>query len=208
LLAERLKKRDFHNPLVLAIPRGGVVVAAVLAETLGAELDVALARKLRAPGHPEYALGSVGEDGQVYLNPDLKGDLGLLWGYLARERRYQLAEIARRRKLFRGDRPRAPVMGRSVLVTDDGIATGSTMIAALRAARAQGPRELIVVVPVAPPDRLEEVRTWCDEAVCVLCPAEFRAVGEFYEDFTPIEDAQVVELLGKFTPASVSPRTS
>jgi len=120
---------------VLAIPRGGVVTGAVLARELGAELDVVLARKLRAPGQPELAIGAIAESGDVYLNPELEGLSGEWEDYLVEERRYQLAEIARRKKLFRAARPAASVAGRSVIVADDGIATGSTMIAALKVVR-------------------------------------------------------------------------
>jgi hypothetical protein len=200
-LAAKLKGRSLHKPLVLAIPRGGVVTGAVLARELGAELDVVLSRKLRAPGRPELAIGAIAEDGQVYLNHHVEGFLETLEDYLIEERRYQLAEIARRRQLFRAARPQARVTGRSVIVTDDGIATGSTMIAALRAVKAQKPRELIVAVPVASPDRLEEVRPWCDDVVCLLTPEAFWAVGQFYADFTQVEDGQVVELLRKFAAA-------
>jgi predicted phosphoribosyltransferase len=200
-LAARLKGRALHDPLVLAIPRGGVVTGAVLARELGAELDVFLARKLRAPGQPELAIGAVSEGGRVYLNSHAQALLDRLKEYLANERRHQLAEIARRKKLFRGVRPQAPVAGRSVVVTDDGIATGSTMIAALQTVKAQKPREVIVAVPVASPDRLEEVRRWCDDVVCLLCPEDFWAIGQFYQDFTQVEDGQVLELLRQ--PASV-----
>jgi hypothetical protein len=194
-LAAKLKGRPLREPLVLAIPRGGVVTGAVLARELGAELDVVLSRKLRAPGQPELAIGAIAEDGQVYLNHYAEEFLDVLQDYLVEERRYQLAVIARRRQLFRAVRPQAPVAGRSVIVTDDGIATGSTMISALQAVKAQKPRELIVAVPVASPDRLEEVRRWCDDVVCLLTPQEFWAVGEFYLDFSQIEDEEVVELL-------------
>jgi predicted phosphoribosyltransferase len=201
-LAARLKGRPLREPLVLAIPRGGVVTGAVLARELGAELDVVLSRKLRAPGQPELAIGAIAEDGQVYLNPQAKEFLDELGDYLVKERRHQLAEIARRRKLFRAARPRARIAGRSVIVTDDGIATGSTMIAALQAARAQKPSELIVAVPVAPPDRLEEVRRWCDDVVCLLSPDTFWAVGQFYGDFAQVEDEEAVELLRRFAAAA------
>ncbi len=204
-LAARLKGRPLHEPLVLAIPRGGVVTGAVLARELGADLDVVLSRKLRAPGQPELAIGAITEDGQVYLNPDAQEYLDALEDYLAGERRHQLAEIARRRKLFRAARPQAPVAGRSVLVTDDGIATGSTMIAALQAVQAQKPGELIVAVPVASPDRLKEVRRWCDDVVCLLSPEEFWAVGQFYHDFRPVEDEEAVELLREFAPSPRPP---
>jgi putative phosphoribosyl transferase len=200
-LAAKLKGRELHDPLVLAIPRGGVVTGAVLAQELGAELDVVLSRKLRAPGQPELAIGAIAEDGQVYLNHLAQEFRDALEDYLDEERRHQIAEIARRRKLFRAGRPQARMEGRSVIVTDDGIATGSTMIAALQAVKTQKPRELIVAVPVASPDRLEEVRRWCDDAVCLLTPEEFWAVGQFYADFTQVEDEEVEELLRKFRAA-------
>ncbi len=200
-LAQRLRDREFHDPLVLAIPRGGVVTGAVLARELGADLDVVLSRKLRAPGQPELAIGAISEDGQVYLNHHAKGFLDTLTDYLARECRHQLAEIARRRKLFRAARPPARVAGRSAIVTDDGIATGATMVAALQAVRDQRPRELIAAVPVASPGRLAEVRRWCDDVVCLLAPDEFWAVGQFYADFTQVEDEEAVELLRQFAAA-------
>jgi predicted phosphoribosyltransferase len=194
-LAAKLRERKFEDPLVLAIPRGGVVTGAVLARELGADLDVVLSRKLRAPGQPELAIGAIGEDGHVYLNPSAEGFVDLLEDYLAQERRYQLSEITRRKKLFRAVRPRAPVSGRSVIVTDDGIATGSTMIAALQTLKSQDPLELIVAVPVASPERLVEVEHWCDQIVCLLAPDEFWAIGQFYKDFTPVQDDEVVRLL-------------
>ncbi len=202
--------RKLHDPLVLAIPRGGVVTGAVLARELGAELDVVLSRKLRAPMQPELAIGAVSEDGRVYLNHHAQQILDLSDDYLAQERRHQLGEIQRRKKLFRGVRPAAPVEDRSVIVTDDGIATGSTMIAALQTVKTQNPREVIVAVPVASPDRLQAVRRLCDEVVCLLSPVEFWAIGQFYEDFSQVEDDEVVKLLREFAPAgqpvgSVSP---
>jgi predicted phosphoribosyltransferase len=194
-LAARLKGRELHAPLVLAIPRGGVVTGAVLADQLGAELDVVLSRKLRAPGRPEVAVGAVAENGRVYLNYLGERFREVMRGYLVGERRFQLAEIARRRQLLRAVRPPAPVAGRSVIVTDDGIATGATLIAALQCIKARRPREVIVAVPVAPPDSLAEARRWCDDVVCLLCPEEVRSVGQFYEHFRPVEDEQVLALL-------------
>lgn len=194
-LAARLKNRDLHDPLVLAIPRGGVVTGAVLADELGADLDIVLSRKLRAPAQPEFALGAISEDGHVFVNPAVARYLGPLDEYLEEERRYELAEITRRKNLFRQVRPQAPIAGRSVIVTDDGIATGSTMIAALQIVKTLHPREVIVAVPVAPADRLGEMRRWCDEVVCLHAPEDFWAIGEFYDDFTQVEDDEVVELL-------------
>jgi predicted phosphoribosyltransferase len=200
-LARRLKGRELRDPLVLAIPRGGVVTGAVLARELGADLDVVLSRKLRAPTQPELALGAVSEDGEVYLNPVAREVLDLTDEYVAEERRHQLAEMARRQRLFRTARPPASLTGRSVIVTDDGIATGATMMAALHSVRGQHPHEVIVAVPVASPERLEEVRRLCDEVVCLLAPEDFWAVGQFYETFSAVEDGQVVELLREFAPA-------
>ncbi|HMB03438.1 MAG TPA: phosphoribosyltransferase family protein, partial [Isosphaeraceae bacterium] len=190
-----LQGRELQDPLVLAIPRGGVVTGAVLARELGAELDVVLARKLRAPGQPELAVGAVAEEGQVHLNQPIEGHLGLTEEYVARERAHQLSEIARRKELFRAVRPPASLAGRSVIVTDDGIATGATMSAALQVAHAQNPHELIVAVPVASPDRLEEIRRRCDEVICLLAPRSFWAISQFYKDFSPVEDHEALELL-------------
>jgi predicted phosphoribosyltransferase len=194
-LAEKLLVRELHDPLVLAIPRGGVVTGAFLAQELGAELDVVLSRKLRAPGQPELALGAVSEDRHVFLNRYAPEILDLTEDNLADERAYQLAEIARRRRLYRSVRSRAPVMGRSIILTDDGIAAGATMIAALQTVKKQNPHEVIVAVPVASPERLRVVGRLSDAVVCLLCPEDFQAVGEFYADFTPVQDAQVIDLL-------------
>jgi len=194
-LAMKLKHRTLRDPLVLAIPRGGVVTGAVLAEELDAELDVVLCRKLRAPWQPELAIGAVSEDGRVYVHCNAQETICPSEAYLAEERRYQLAEIARRRALFRSVRPAAAIADRSIIVTDDGIATGSTMIAALQTVRGHGPHELIVAVPVAAPDQLKEIRRWCDEVVCLFCPDTFWAIGQFYVDFTQVDDAQVVDIL-------------
>jgi len=202
-LAQRLRGRKLRDPLVLAIPRGGVVTGAVLAKELGADFDVVLSRKLRAPNHPELALGAVSEDEEIYLNPFAMQMPGLTDDYLAEERRHQLAEIARRQKLFRGVRPAAPLTDRSVIVTDDGIATGATMIAALLTVKAQRPHEVIVAVPVASPDRLEEVRRFCDEVVCLVQPESFWGVSQFYHDFSTVEDEQVVKILSEFAPAAL-----
>jgi putative phosphoribosyl transferase len=195
LLAEKLKDRKFHDPLVLAIPRGGVVTGAILARELGAELDVVLSRKLRAPWQRELAVGAIAEDGRVFLSRHAAEIPGLTDEYLAEERKDELSEITRRRKLFRAVRPPASIHGRSVIVTDDGIATGSTMIAALGIIRAQGPWEVIIAVPVAPPQQLKELRRWGDEVICLLSPEEFMAISRFYERFPQVEDERVVELL-------------
>jgi predicted phosphoribosyltransferase len=173
-----------------------VVTGAVLAQELGAELDVVLARKLRSPNYPEFALGAVSETGEVYLNEHLGAtDVIGLEDYLTIERRTQIEEIARRNRQLREVRPPVDVTGRSVIVTDDGIATGATLIVALKDIRLRNPHELIVAVPVAAPDSLPTVGAWCDEIVCLHAPPGFRAVGYFFEDFSPVEDETVRELL-------------
>ena len=199
LLAEALMKRKLHFPVVLAIPRGGVVTGAVLARDLGADLDVVLSRKLRAPGQPEYAIGAISEDGKIYLNTQAMGLPDMKEGYLAEERQCQLGEIARRKKLFRAVLPQAHLEGRTVIVTDDGIATGSTMIAALQSIAAQKPLEIIVAIPVAPPDRIRETGRWCDEVICLYSPDDFWSVGQFYRNFEQVEDDDVIRILRDFS---------
>jgi predicted phosphoribosyltransferase len=193
-LAARLKGRPLHNPLVLAIPGGGVVTGAVIAQELGADLDVVLSRRLRVSERPELAIGAVSEDGSTYLNDHTRKLVDVPESFLDEERRYQLNEIARCKALFRNIRPQAPVAGRSVIVADDGIATGSTMIAALRVVRPRNPYQLIVAVPVAPPDRLEEVRRLCDDVVCLHTPENFWAIGDFYTDFRLVTEEHAIEL--------------
>jgi predicted phosphoribosyltransferase len=195
LLGQKLKGRPLRQPLVLGIPRGGVVTAAALARELNAELDVVLSRKLRAPYQPEYAIGAISEDGHVTLNPEAEDMPEVTPEYLDQEKTYQLAEIARRKRLFRSVRPAATSTHRSVIITDDGIATGSTIRAALQTVRAQKPQELILAVPVAAPERLDQLRPLCDEVICLLAPENFYAVGQFYQEFEPVEDAEVVQLL-------------
>jgi predicted phosphoribosyltransferase len=195
-LAERLRGRRMRNPVVLGIPRGGVVIGAALACELHADLDVILARKLRAPGNPELALGAVAESGEVYFNRELVDRR--YRAHLQEEIETQLNEIARRRRLFRSDRGPEPMKGRSIILTDDGIATGSTMVAALQAVRGHEPHEVIMAAPVADPERLRSMRTLCDVIVCLIEDPFLRAVGQYYEDFSQVSDEEVVELLRSF----------
>ena len=194
-LAERMLDLPLTHPLVLAIPRGGIEVAAPMAHALGAELDVVLSRKLRAPRQPELAIGAVSETGQLYVDRAILATTGTTMEYVEAERARQMAEIERRGRLFRAVRPKADVTGRSVIITDDGIATGSTMIAALRTVRALEPAEILVAVPVAPMDRLAEIRPLCDQLVCLRVPDEFWAIGPFYRDFAQVSDERVLQLL-------------
>jgi hypothetical protein len=203
-LAQRLKNHSLRNPLVLAIPRGGVVTGAVLARELNAELDVILARKLRAPHQSELAIGAVSEDGDVYLNALARRAPGVTEDYLNRERDHQLAEIMRRRELYREARPETHVSGRSVIVADDGMATGSTMLAALRVLNTRTPHEIIVAVPAAPSDLLERFHGQCSHMECLVAAAVPGSVGAFYRSFEPIEDEDVIRLLREF--GTPSPR--
>jgi predicted phosphoribosyltransferase len=195
-LGRRLQERLFHDALVLAIPNGGVVVGSALAEVLNAELDVLLIRRLAAPGNPEVTIGAVSEGGAIYLNHHGSAvQAGLSEDYVRREIREQLEMLGTRRRLIRSLRRPARITGRSVIVTDDGIVTGTTMHAALTVVRAQSPHELIVAVPVVPRNQIEDVRQNCDELVYVLAPELPEPLGDFYADFPKIEDAQVAELM-------------
>jgi predicted phosphoribosyltransferase len=195
ILMERLRGQPLHDPVVLAIPRGGVETGAAIARGLGCELDVVLARKLRAPHQPELALGAVSEDGDVYLNDFATALTHAGSTFIEAERQRQLAEIARRRTMFRAVRPQADVKGRTVILTDDGIATGATMIAAIHTVRAAGAKEIIVAVPVGVTARIDAIRTLCDRVICLQEPEDFWAIGQFYRTFEQVEDERVVELL-------------
>ncbi len=194
MLGERLAELSLTTPVVLAIPRGGVAVAAVVARRLGAELDVVLSRKLRSPTQPELALGAVGEDGRIVMDPRLPEDAGVKT-FLDREAKSELEEIRRRIELFRKGRPAARVAGRSVIIVDDGIATGSTALAAIATVRAQGPKEIILATPVMPAEHTAMFAKVCDRVVSLHSPEEFWAIGQFYRDFSQVPDGQVIRLL-------------
>ena len=193
-LAERLQAYRGKNPLILAIPRGAVPMAKIIADKLGGELDVVLVRKLRAPRQPELAIGSVNESGWTY-----QSDYAELYGadaaYIASEKRAQMETIRRRRAQYTPIRPPIDSAGRIVIVIDDGLATGATMIAALHGLRANKPARLICAVPVAPPDTLEKVADLADEVVCLEAPELFQAVGQFYQHFPQVDDDEVIEIL-------------
>ena len=193
-LARALAAYRGRNPLVLAIPRGAVAMGAELAAALQGELDVVLVRKLRAPGAPELAVGAVDESGWTYV-ADHAAMAGADAGHLAREKAAQLETLRRRRAQYTPARAPVDPRGRIAIVVDDGIATGSSMIAALHAVRAKHPARLVCAVPVAPPETLERIRPYADEVVCLEAPEDFQAVGQFYRDFQQVEDEEVVELL-------------
>lgn len=194
-LAKDLVGMKLQDPIVLAIPRGGVVVGVELARALGAELDVVVSRKLRVPYQTELAFGALGEDDALVLDHHLIEKVGLSSTQIQQEQDYQREQIRQRLARFRGDKPAVELANRSVIVTDDGIATGSTMLAALKTLRTKEPLELIVAVPVAHKHQLELIARHCDRIVCLYAPEDFMAVGQFYESFEPIEDQQVEQLM-------------
>ena len=193
-LAEKLKSYRGKNPLILAIPRGAVPMAKIIADKLAGELDVVLVRKLRAPHQPELAIGSVNESGWTYL-----ADFAQLYGgssdYLESEKRTQMETIRQRRAQYTPIRPPIDPAGRIVIVIDDGLATGATMISALHGLRAMKPAKLICAIPVSPPDTLAKVADLADEVVCLEAPPFFQAVGQFYQYFPQVDDDEVIALL-------------
>jgi len=194
-LARALNHYRDRRPLVLAIPRGAVPMGAALADALGGELDVVLVRKLRAPGSPEFAVGAVDESGWSYIT-EHAAEAGADAEYLAAEKDVQLETLRRRRAQYTPARTPVDPRERVVIVVDDGLATGASMIAALHAVRAKKPARLVCAVPVAPPETLELIRPYADEVVCLEAPEDFMAVGQFYRDFQQVEDEEVVAVLG------------
>lgn len=195
-LARCLQGYAGQRPVVLAIPRGAVAMAAGMAQALGGEFDVVLVRKLRAPWQPELAVGAVDESGWVYL-PDDGHRQGLTDEDLASERRAQLAVLRERRRRYGPLRPGLQLADRVVIVVDDGMATGATMMAALHAVRQSGPSRLVCAVPVASPEAVRRVAACADEVVCLRQPAGFEAVGHHYRDFSQVTDEEVMRLLGR-----------
>lgn len=198
-LAAELQRFGGPEAVVLGLPRGGVPVAFEIAKAFSAALDVLLVRKIGAPGHEEVALGAIvdGRNPQLVLNEEIVEHLAPSPDYLAAAKRRLLAEIERRRQLYRRDDPPAEVSGHTVIVVDDGIATGATVKAALRGVRQNKPLRLILAVPVAPPQTLRELASECDEIVCLLAPPFFHAVSMHYDDFTQTTDEEVIELLAE-----------
>ncbi len=200
-LAQRL--RDLHppDPVVLALPRGGVVVGAEVAAGLECPLDVLVVRKLGAPHQPELAIGAVTDDGspQRILNEDLIRRLGVDDRYVEREIAGQLEEVRRRQALYRRGQAAVPIAGRTVIVVDDGIATGATVRAGLIGLRQTASSRVVLAVPVAPPEATQRLGGEVDDLICLETPASFMAVGAFYLDFRQVTDEEVVALLEEAT---------
>jgi len=199
LARELLRYKDSH-PVVLALPRGGVPVAAEVAQALDAPLDLIIVRKIGVPTQPELAAGAVVDGAKpiVVRNEDVIRLAGVSEQAFERICAEELAEIERRRQRYLGHRARAEVAGQVAIVIDDGIATGATTKAALRATRERGPRQLVLAVPVGPPEAIDELRPMVDDLVCLQTPGLFGAIGYFYNDFRQVEDDEVERILKRF----------
>lgn len=199
-LARLLAKYSGDRPVIVGLPRGGVAVAAEIARALDADLDVIVAGKLRAPYNPELAIGAVTEEGQVYLNSLAIRSLHIKESYIEEEKKARLAAMKEKLNMYRAVRKKVPLKGRTVIIVDDGLATGSTMISAIHAAHASGAKKIIVAVPGGPADTLERIQNMDEvtEAICPIVPDLFFAVSQLYYDFSQVEDDEVIGILREF----------
>lgn len=195
LLAGELNEYREQNAVVLGIPRGGIAVAREIARPLDADLDIVLAHKLVTPGHEELAMGSVSEDGTIFLDQRLVHEFNIGETYIQQEKARQLAEMKRRTEIIRHVWPKIPLAGRIVIITDDGVATGATIQAALWAVKLEHPKKMIAAIPVGPEDTIRKLAEDVDEMVCLRVPPLFEAVGQFYEQFQSVEDEEVLRIL-------------
>lgn len=195
LLAEQLLVFKKDNPLILAIPRGGVPVAVEVSRRLGADLDLMFVKKIGAPTNPELAIGAICEDGRPWLNSRVVGLLGIKTAALKELSDEMSEEVRTQARRLRGSRPAIPVAGRTVILIDDGIATGATLLAAIHLLRAQNPEKIIVAAPVAPASSIEELEKVADGVICLKTPYHFYAVGDWYVEFPQVPDREVLRLL-------------
>lgn len=194
-LADRLQREGVPADIVLGIPRGALPVARPVADALGVPLDIVVASKIGAPHNPELAIGAAASDGSVYLNDDLLDRLSVPDDYLERERAEESRNARQKAAKYRGDRDPPDLVGKAVVVVDDGLATGATARACLRQVHAAGAEHVTLAVPVGPPERLDEVRSEADRVVAVEAPPQFRAVGQFYREFDQVTDEQAMAYL-------------
>jgi putative phosphoribosyl transferase len=208
-LAQLLLPLKEKHPVVLALPRGGLPVGLEIARALMAPLDLVLVRKIGAPQQEELAIGAIadGKDPELVTDAELVAALDVSSEYLEEARSAALQEIERRRRVYFGDRQPLDIAGCTAIVVDDGIATGATMLAALRATRRRNPARLVLAVPVAPGDTLRRLRQEVDETVCLDTPADFFAVGQFYRQFPQLQDAEVIALLDEANATASSAKT-
>lgn len=198
-LAEALQKyKEYKDVIVLGLPRGGVPVAAEIAESLGAELDLMLVRKLGTPGQRELAMGAIASVGSRVMNESVVRSLGISEAEIQQVENAERKELQRREKAYRGSRPAPMLANRCVILVDDGLATGATMRAAVDAVRQDGPAQLVIAVPVAPEDTVEMLRSEVDDLVCLAMPEYFRAIGLWYVDFSQVSDDEVRQILDRF----------
>ena len=202
-LAEALKNLELENPIVLALPRGGAVVAAEVAKALNAPLDLAIARKIGHPANPEAAVGAASEDGQVYIDERVRDLVDPVW--LESEGLKKVEEARSQRLIYSGEAEPSKVSDMTAILVDDGIATGSTMFAAIKSARARGASKIVVAVPVAPPSTLAKLREFADDVVAVTAPEFLYAVGAHYADFRQVNDKEVIDLLKAFRAPAPNP---
>ena len=195
ILAEKLAREKLIDPLVLAIPRGGVVVGAEIARALGADLDVFVAKKIGAPGNSELAIGAVGPDGVAIINHALAYQTGADERYLQTEIKNLGLEVKERIKKFRRKKPKLAVKDKTVILVDDGIATGATVEVAIKWLRQKGAKTIVLAVPVAPPETIEKMTPLVEKIICLYRPSFFAAVGQFYEEFPQISDEEVLNML-------------
>jgi putative phosphoribosyl transferase len=195
-LGHELQTLDLSDDIiVLALPRGGVPVGYEIARALDAPLDIFVTRKIGAPENPEFAIGAIASDGTVVLDENVVEDLYISDDYIESETRRQLKEVQRRLSAYRGDQPPPRIEGRTVILVDDGVATGATVRASLRALRQRGPARLILAVPVGPPQTIQALRELADEVVVLDTPQPFWAIGRFYRSFSQTTDDEVIALL-------------
>jgi predicted phosphoribosyltransferase len=194
LLADRLAKSAHEPAIVIGIPRGGVILADIVAKKLGADFDIVIPRKLGAPENEELAIGAVMEDGTSYINRYIVNALRIPQGYIEKEMAHQATEIRRRSAVYRKSTDYR-IAGKNAILVDDGIATGATVIASSRWARKQNPCRLIVAVPVAPPQSVDILEQEADSVIALHTPQDFSSVGQFYEEFEPVSDDQVMQIM-------------
>jgi putative phosphoribosyl transferase len=200
LLAEEIRKLKIVSPIVLAIPRGGLPVAREIALALKAPLDLVITRKIGAPGEPEFAIGAVTQDGEVIVDREVVKSLGISEAYLKQESARKVHEIKERMQKYRGERPYPNLAGKTVIIVDDGVATGNTVLAAIESVKKKKPAGIILAIGVAPPETATKLSKVVDRVICLDTPEPFYAIGEFYENFEQVEDEEAKKILSEVNP--------